>query len=91
MINTELSYSRVSDRDYFNDFGNSQSTVSQSSVKREIRLFGETYSDKNIYNYDENEIIKNIDIKKCKLSKFLKAYSKKIYTDLDVFFSFLVC
>ncbi len=52
MINSELSYNRVSDREYFNDFGNSLSTVSQSSVKREIRLFGETYTDKNIYTYE---------------------------------------
>ena len=52
MINTELSYNRVSDRDYFNDFGNSLSTVSQSSVKREIRLFGETYTDENAYTYE---------------------------------------
>ncbi len=52
MINTELSYQRVSDRDYFNDFGNSLSTVSQSSVKREIRLFGETYTDESIYIYE---------------------------------------
>ena len=29
-----------------------------------------------------------IDISKCKLSKFLKKNSKKIYTDLDIFFSF---
>ena len=52
MISSDLSYSRVSDRDYFNDFGNSLSTVSQSSVKREIRLFGETYTDENIYSYE---------------------------------------
>ncbi len=52
IINSDISYNRVSDRDYFNDFGNSQSTVSQSSVKREFRLFGETYTDKNIYSYE---------------------------------------
>ncbi len=52
MINTDLSYSRVSDQDYFNDFGNSLSTVSQSSVKREIRVSGETYTDENIYSYE---------------------------------------
>ena len=52
MISSDLSYSRVSDRDYFNDFGNSLSTVSQSSVKREIRLFGETYTDEDIYSYE---------------------------------------
>ncbi len=52
LISSYLSYNRVSDRDYFNDFGNSLSTVSQSSVKREIRLFGETYTDKNVYSYE---------------------------------------
>ena len=52
IINSELSYSRVSDRDYFKDFGNSLSTVSQSSVERAIRIFGETYTDKNIYSYE---------------------------------------
>ena len=36
MINSSLSYSRVSDRDYFNDFGNSLSTVSESSVKEKL-------------------------------------------------------
>ena len=39
---SEISYSRISDLDYFDDFGNSLSTSSQSSVKREIRLFGES-------------------------------------------------
>ena len=29
-----------------------------------------------------------IDINKCKLSKFIKKNSKKIYTDLDIFYSF---
>ena len=52
MITSNISYSRVSDRDYFNDFGNSLSTVSQSSVKREIRIFGETYTDESLYSYE---------------------------------------
>ncbi len=52
IIKSDISYSRVSDRDYFNDFGNSLSTVSQSSVKRDFRLFGETYTDENIYSYE---------------------------------------
>ena len=52
IINSSLSYNRVSDRDYFNDLGNSLSTVSESSVKREIRLFGETYTDGGIYSYE---------------------------------------
>ena len=52
ILMSEVSYSRISDLDYFDDFGNSLSTSSQSSVKREIRLFGEKYTDTNIINYD---------------------------------------
>ena len=52
ILNSEISYSRISDLDYFDDFGNSLSTSSQSSVKREIRLFGEQYTENNIVNYD---------------------------------------
>ena len=51
IINSSLSYNRVSDKDYFSDFGNSLSTVSESSVKREIKLFGETYTEK-IFKYE---------------------------------------
>ena len=43
-IKSEISYGRVSDLDYFDDFGDSLSTVSQSHVKREIRFYGESYS-----------------------------------------------
>ena len=52
VLSSEISYSRISDLDYFDDFGNSLSTSSQSSVKREIRIFGEMYTDNNIMNYD---------------------------------------
>ncbi len=39
-------------------------------------------------NFDKIIISPGIDILKCKLSKFLKKNFSKIYTDLDVFFSF---
>ena len=51
-IDTEINYSRVSDRDYFDDFGNSLSTVSQSHVNREIRLRGDKYTDDDIISYE---------------------------------------
>ena len=40
---SSISYSRVSDLSYFDDFGNSLSTASQSSVKRDIRVYGEKF------------------------------------------------
>ena len=45
---------------------------------------------KNILKTEFDQIIfsPGIDINKCKLSKFLKKNTKKIYTDLDVFYSF---
>ena len=68
-------------------------------LKRKSKVF--LYDDyqknyKNLINY--NFIKKNtfdyiiispgIDINNCKLSKFLKKNLKKIYTDLDIFYSF---
>ena len=49
---SSISYSRVSDLDYFDDFGNSLSTTSQSSVKRDIRLYGENYFNGGIMDYE---------------------------------------
>ena len=45
---------------------------------------------KNIFNSQFDSIILSpgIDIGNCKLSKFLKRNKKKIYTDLDIFYSF---
>ena len=45
---------------------------------------------KNIYNFKFDLIILSpgIDINKCKLTKFLKKNQNKIYSDLDVFYSF---
>ena len=51
-MNSQISYGRVSDLKYFDDFGNSLSSVSQSSVKRELRLYGERFSKNGIMNYE---------------------------------------
>ena len=49
-----------------------------------------TISYKNILkqNFDQIILSPGIDINKCKLSKFLKKNHSKIYSDLDVFYSF---
>ena len=39
-------------------------------------------------NFDQIILSPGIDINKCKLSKFLKKNHSKIYSDLDVFYSF---
>jgi LPS-assembly protein len=49
---SSISYSRVSDLEYFDDFGNSLSTTSQSSVKKDIRLYGEKYFKGGIIDYE---------------------------------------
>ena len=49
---SSISYNRVSDLEYFDDFGNSLSTASQSSVRRDIRLFGEKYFKGGIIDYE---------------------------------------
>jgi LPS-assembly protein len=49
---SSISYSRVSDLEYFDDFGDSLSTTSQSSVKRDIRLYGEKYFKGGIIDYE---------------------------------------
>ena len=58
--------------------------VINSSLKKNLVSF------KNILNLKFDAIILSpgIDINKCKLSKFLKKNKKKIYTDLDIFYSF---
>ena len=52
ILRSDINYSRVSDLDYFDDFGNSLSTASQSNVKREIRLYGTSSSNEYIFDYD---------------------------------------
>jgi len=51
-MNSQISYGRVSDLKYFDDFGSSLSTVSQSSVKRELRLYGEKFNKDGIIDYE---------------------------------------
>ena len=60
------------------------SKTQTSNVKKNIISY------KNIlkYKFDQIIISPGIDINKCKLSKFLKKNSNKIYSDLDVFYSF---
>lgn len=47
-----LSYNRVSDKEYFDDFGDSLSTTSQSSVIRDLRIYGQNYFDQGLLNYE---------------------------------------
>ena len=60
------------------------SNINNSHIKKNIISF------KNILNSQFDVIILSpgIDIDNCRLSKFLKKNKKKIYTDLDIFFSF---
>ena len=55
-----------------------------------LKNFKNLISYKNLKKIEFDFIIisPGIDINKCKLSKFLKKNLKKIYTDLDIFFSF---
>ena len=55
-----------------------------------LKNFKNLISYKNLKKtkFDFIIISPGIDINKCKLSKFLKKNLKKIYTDLDIFFSF---
>ncbi len=53
---SSISYSRVSDLDYFDDFGDSLSTTSQSSVKRDVRLYGEKYFKGGIADYEVSSL-----------------------------------
>ena len=65
--------------------------------KSEVFLYDDYQKNfKNLINYKNLKKTKfdfiiispGIDINRCKLSKFLKKNLKKIYTDLDIFFSF---
>jgi len=60
------------------------SKVKNSSIKKNLISY------KTIYNFKFDLIILSpgIDINKCKLTKFLKKNQNKIYSDLDVFYSF---
>jgi len=55
-------------------------------LKSNLRL--NTHKEISKINFDKIIISPGIDISKCKLSKTLKKNSSKIYTDLDIFYSF---
>ena len=55
-------------------------------LKSNLRL--NTLKEISKINFDKIIISPGIDISKCKLSKTLKKNSSKIYTDLDIFYSF---
>ena len=58
-----------------------------SSLNKEVKKKIISYKDVIKNNFDFIIISPGIDVDKCKLSKFLKGNLKKIYTDLDIFFS----
>ena len=62
-----------------------------NKIIKGINIKKNLISYKNILKTEFDQIILSpgIDINKCKLSKFLKKNDKKIYTDLDVFYSFI--
>ena len=55
-------------------------------LKSNLRL--NTLKEISKINFDKIIVSPGIDISKCKLSKTLKKNSSKIYTDLDIFYSF---
>ena len=58
--------------------------VKNSSLRKNLLSFKEIL----VSEFDAIILSPGIDINKCKLSKFLKKNKKKIYTDLDIFYSF---
>ena len=62
------------------------------NVKKNIKLKSNlrlnTLKEISKINFDKIIVSPGIDISKCKLSKTLKKNSSKIYTDLDIFYSF---
>ena len=61
----------------------------QSKIKN-LKIKKNLISYKNIFKFEFDKIILSpgIDINKCKLSRYLKNNQNKIYSDLDVFYSF---
>ena len=58
--------------------------IKQSNVKKKLI----NYQNVLKTNFDQVILSPGIDINKCKLSKFLKKNYNKIYSDLDIFYSF---
>ncbi len=55
-LSSSIFYNRVSDVDYFDDFGDSLSITSQSNVTRDIRLFGQRYTENGMLDFDFSSI-----------------------------------
>ena len=60
----------------------------KKNIKLKLNLRLNTLKEISKINFDKIIISPGIDISKCKLSKTLKKNSSKIYTDLDIFYSF---
>ena len=60
----------------------------KKNIKSKSNLRLNTLKEISKINFDKIIISPGIDISKCKLSKTLKKNSSKIYTDLDIFYSF---
>ena len=60
----------------------------KKNIKLKSNLRLNTLKEISKINFDKIIISQGIDISKCKLSKTLKKNSSKIYTDLDIFYSF---
>ena len=60
----------------------------KKNIKLKSNLRIDTLKEISKINFDKIIISPGIDISKCKLSKTLKKNSSKIYTDLDIFYSF---
>ena len=60
----------------------------KKNIKLKSNLRLNTLKEISKINFDKIIISPGIDISKCKLSKTLKKNSSKIYTDLDIFYSF---
>ena len=61
-----------------------QSQIKTSNIKKNLINYEEVLKLK----FDQIILSPGIDVNNCKLSKFLRKYRNKIYTDLDVFYSF---
>ena len=55
-ITSSVSYSRISDLEYFDDFGSSLSTASQSSVRRDISIIGKKNFKGGIIDYEVSSL-----------------------------------
>ena len=60
----------------------------KKNIKLKSNLRLNTLKEISKINFDKIIVSPGIDISKCKLSKTLKKNSSKIYTDLDIFYSF---